>query len=102
MGFIDDLTNLTPASVEGKTPPSTRVVDWLHGRVSTTKDTDIHHPLGTSVGTAARGEHDHDGKNSLPLWNAETVPADLPAAPTTAQIRDTMNATLAMLRTKGA
>jgi len=102
MGFLDDLTNLSDNSFEGKTPPTTKFIDWLHGRVSTTRDTDIHHPLGTVSGSAARGEHSHNGKDSVALWTAEAVPADLAVAPSTAQMRDATNAILALLREKSA
>ncbi len=100
MGFLDDLTNLSNSALEGKSPPTTRFVDWLHSRVSTNRDTDIHHPLGIVAGTASVGNHDHEGKNSVFLWALDEIPSDLPSSPTTAQIRDTVNAMLLSMRRK--
>lgn len=100
MGVLDDLVNITPGSIEGKAPPPTRLVDWFHGRVSTTRDTDIHHPLGNGPGAASPGDHTHDGKRGAALWSAADIPADLPASPTSAQFRDATNAILAQLRKK--
>jgi len=98
MGFLDEITNLSSADVEGKTPPPTRIIDWLHGRVSTSKPTDIHHALGKGPSHASPGNHSHNGKDSLPLWAAAEIPADLGASPTTGQIRDTVNQILAAMR----
>lgn len=100
MGFLDELTNLSDTSIDGKKPPSTKFADWFHQRVSASRDTDLHHQLGSTEGTAARGSHTHDGKNSKPLWAVEEVPVDLPASPTNAQFRDATNAILAMMRQK--
>lgn len=100
MGFLDEITNLSSQSLEGKAPPPTRFVDWLHSRVSTSRDTDLHHQLGITPATAAVGNHDHEGKNSITLWDAADIPADLPATPTTAEFRDATNAILARLRQK--
>lgn len=100
MGFLDEITNLSSADVEGKTPPPTRIIDWLHGRVSTTKPTDIHHALGKGPSNASQGDHDHNGKNSMPLWSAAEIPNDLGASPTNAQIRDTLNQLLVAIRKK--
>lgn len=100
MGFLDSLTNITPAEVNVAPPPQTNVVDWFHKRASTNRDEDLHHPLGNDSSSASFGDHDHEGKRGNFLWELIDVPADLGASPTTAQIRDAVNSILALLRVK--
>jgi hypothetical protein len=57
---------------------------------------------GNGEHQAAKGNHDHDGKNGRALWAVADVPGDLPASPTTAQFRDTINQILPLLRAKAA
>jgi hypothetical protein len=102
MGFLDEITNLSTTQIRGKTPPQTEVIDWMHQRVSQTRAEDIHHTLGNGEHQAAKGNHDHDGKNGRALWAVADVPGDLPASPTTAQFRDTINQILPLLRAKAA
>lgn len=52
---------------EGITPPSEQFVDWLHGRASTTKPSDLHHGLGFNENNASPGNHRHNGKDSLKI-----------------------------------
>lgn len=89
--FSDDL--IGKASV-----PTTKFIEWFHQRAGSGPD-DLHHLLGYGPNDASPGNHRHDGVGSSPLFNIDAVPADLPASPTTAQIRDTVNAMLALLRT---
>ena len=100
MGFLDSIVNITPAEVVSATPPQTNVVDWFHKRASTSRDEDLHHPLGIDGNSASWGDHDHEGKRGRFLWEAQDLPAQLPASPTTAQIRDTVNALITMIGQK--
>jgi hypothetical protein len=103
MANQDDLGGLTEDGINGKTPPSPKVADWLHGRVSVDKPTDLHHRIGTGQADAASGAHTHDGANSMPLWDeGADVLANLPASPTLAQVSTAVNAINALLRQKGA
>jgi hypothetical protein len=102
MAQQDDVFGMNDEAVNGKTPPSQKVVDWFHKRVSTSKATDFHHMIGTGPTDAASGEHDHDGKNSKRLWTEETILTDLTALSTMTQVADAVNAINAALRAKGA
>lgn len=103
MAAQDDTFGLTDESINGKTPPSRKVLDWLHVKVSTEKDTDTHHTVGTRRNQVSRGDHDHDGENSLPLFDdLETQLPDLAGGATLAQVITAVNLINAALRSKGA
>lgn len=78
--------------------PSAKFVEWFHQRAGLGAD-GPHHLLGYGPEDAAKGSHKHDGVDSLPLFNASNIPANLPATPTDAQFRDAINDILALLRT---
>ena len=100
MGFLDDITELQVADLNNKTSPKPAVIDWFHKQASTKRDEDLHHQLGNGATQAAFGDHAHDGKRGVALWAATDVPPDLLGTPTTTQIKDTVNAVLAMMRQK--
>lgn len=102
MANQDDVFGMTDEAINGKTPPSQKVADWFHKRVSTQKATDLHHQLGTGPTEASPGDHDHDGKNSKRLWDEETVLTDLSPGATDEQMRVAINALNAAIRAKGA
>lgn len=102
MANQDDVFGLNDESINGKTPPSQKVADWFHKRVSTQKATDVHHSIGTGPTEAAAGDHDHDGKNSKRLWNEETVLTDLSPGATDDQMRQAINKLNEAIRSKGA
>ena len=100
--FADQMAGADDTMTDGKAPPSGKVIDWLHGKASTQRPEDIHHPLGFGETDAAPGNHTHDGKNSKFLFTPDVPLNDLPAAPTSAQIQASVNAINAMLRLLGA
>lgn len=99
--LFDDLSQ-NDEGLEGKTPPSTKVVDFLHGNASTNEPTDIHHRIGFAPADAARGDHDHDGVNSFPLWDGTTAIPAVSGASTTAELAAAINAIAGLLQEKGA
>lgn len=103
MAKQDDVAGLTDDAINGKTPPSPKVAEWVHGRISSDKPTDIHHRIGTGPGDAAKGSHTHDGTDSMPLWDeGEDVLTNITSSATGAQIATAVNAINALLREKGA
>lgn len=103
MANQDDIGGLTDESINGKTPPSQKVVDFLHGQASTKKPTDLHHRLGFTSEDAAPGDHTHDGKNSKGLFTPEvTTLTDISNTATGTQIAAAVNALNAALRLLGA
>lgn len=102
MAQQDDTFGLDDEAINSKTPPSMKFVDWFHKRVSTSKPSDFHHQIGTGPTEAAAGDHDHDGKNSLRLWNDETVLTDLSPGATDEQMRVAINKLNEAIRAKGA
>lgn len=102
MANQDDIFGMNDDAVNGKTPPSQKVVDWFHKRVSMSKASDVHHAIGTGPTDASAGDHDHDGKNSKRLWNEETVLTDLAPGATLAQTIDAVNKLNEAIRKKGA
>lgn len=102
MASQDDDFGLTDDAINGKTPPSQKVIDWLHGRVSTQKATDIHHRLGTADTDASPGNHTHDGKNSYPLFSENDILTDISNTATGTQIATAVNKINALLRQLGA
>lgn len=99
-GLFDSLADDDGSSIDGKAPPPAKIADWLHGNVSTEDTASIHHRLGTGPSDAASGQHTHRGRDSMFLFSgAEIGPlTDLPASPTTEQIRDAVNRINALLR----
>lgn len=103
MANQEDIFGLSDSAVDGKTPPSQKVIDWLHGRVSTRKKTDLHHPIGFGETDAASGDHTHDGKNSKTLFNPDLlILTDISNTATGTQIATAVNAINAALRQIGA
>ncbi|MDF2562858.1 MAG: hypothetical protein K0R99_4304 [Microbacterium sp.] len=102
MAQQDDVFGLDDEQINGKAPPSQKFVDWFHKRVSTTKASDFHHALGTGPTEAASGDHNHDGKNSVRLWDETTVLTDLDPAATLAQVITAVNKLNEAIRIKGA
>jgi hypothetical protein len=101
--ILDDLATIDDSSIDGKAPPSTKFLDFLHLKVSVTRPEDIHHSLGTSASESSPGNHTHDGKNSKFLFDAAvTTLTDLPATPTSSQIQTAVNNINAALRLIGA
>jgi hypothetical protein len=101
--FGGDLSDAGDGSleIEGKAPPSEKILNWLHGRASTTRPEDVHHRIGTGVGEVSPGRHQHDGKDSLPLFDEFTL-IDVTGASTTAELASAINAINAALRARGA
>lgn len=95
-----DLASTDDASIEGLAPPSSKVVDFLHGNASTTEPTDIHHRIGYGPTDAARGDHSHDGVDSPGLFTGTTF-TDITAVATGAQIAAAVNALNAAMRLVG-
>jgi hypothetical protein len=103
MANQDDAFGLSDDAINGKTPPSRKVVDWLHTQVSTEKDTDLHHRIGFGETDASRGDHDHDGENSMPLWDEnEVVLNTLAGGATLGTVIDRVNEIILAMRQKGA
>ena len=102
MANQDDVFGLNDDAINGRTPPSQKIVDWFHMGVSTAMVTDVHHAIGTGPTEAAAGDHDHDGKNSKRLWNEETVLTDLSPGATDDQMRVAINKLNEAIRSKGA
>lgn len=99
--ILDELSNLDDESLEGKAPPSAKVVEWLHANASTREVNDIHHRTGTNEADASPGNHTHNGRDSYALFDSDAIPADLAGAATLAQTITAVNSILALLRTKG-
>jgi hypothetical protein len=100
--IFDDIAKADDTNVDGKAPPSSKVVDWLHGKASTDKPEDVHHSIGFSPTQVSQGNHNHDGKNSVALFDDADIPADLSATPTNAQIAVVVNQILALLRARSS
>lgn len=81
--LTDLFSELESGDINAKQPPSVKFLEWLHRNASVDRDADFHHRIGTQQGEVARGNHDHDGKNSPGLWLTTEIPAD-PAATTAA------------------
>ena len=75
-GLVDLFGELEKGDINSATPPSVKFLEWFHRNVSTERDADHHHKIGMDEGDVARGQHDHDGKNSLGLWVSTDVPTD--------------------------
>lgn len=86
---------------EGIAPPSEQFVDWLHGRASTSKPSDLHHPLGFNENYASPGNHRHNGKDSLKIIpdGEFTLPTNLTVGATTADIVNSINQLNLLCRT---
>ncbi len=97
---LKDLASASDATIEGLTPPSAKMVDFLHGNASTAQRNDIHHKLGFAPEDAAAGDHTHNGVNSPGLFTGLTF-ADITAGATGAQIAAAVNAINAALRLVG-
>lgn len=102
MAAQDDTFGMDDDAINGKTPPSQKFVDWFHKRVSTSKPSDFHHPIGTGPTEVASGDHNHDGKNSVRLWDEETVLPDLSVAASLADVIVAVNKLNEAIRSKGA
>lgn len=89
--LLKQLTELDDAAIESASPPSQKLVDWLHGKASTQKSEDLHHRLGYTDQDAAQGDHTHDGRNSKALLDAGDLPALLAPGYTAAQAMDAIN-----------
>lgn len=100
--IFDDLNSADETAVDGKAPPSQKVVDWFHAKASIGRPEDIHHPIGYGETDAAPGNHTHDGKNSKFLFPTSVVLTDLGPAPTSLQIQAAVNNINAALRLLGA
>ena len=101
--IFEDLGKADGKGLEANTPPSEKIIDWLHARASTTARNDLHHRIGDGPTDAASGDHTHNGVDSKPLFTAAQVSlTDLGASPTTADIRAAVNALNAAFRRLGA
>jgi hypothetical protein len=98
---ITDLADDDGADVDGKTPPSSKIVDWLHGNASLSDPQSIHHRVGTGEADASPGNHRHNGRDSFSLFDEVDIPDDLSNSATNSEIVDGLNAVLALLRTVG-
>lgn len=97
--ILKQLSSLSADDLQGQTPPSQAVVDWLHGKASTTQvSTDVHHFIGFQDNDVAAGSHTHDGKNSQFIVGTKVTLTDLSASPTTPQIVAAVNAINAIFR----
>lgn len=101
--LFDSLSSDDGSSVDGKTPPPPKVVDWFHGKASTEEPSDIHHRIGTGASDAAPGNHGHRGRDSFPLFDAAEIATltDLSGTPSSAQIVASVNAINELLRLIG-
>jgi hypothetical protein len=98
--IIAQLAAADTTEIEGQTPPSEAVVDFIHGRASTTRPEDLHHTLGTGQVQASPGNHQHNGKDSkFVLDGANVTLTDITAGATGAQIATAVNAINALFRT---
>lgn len=77
--LTDLFSELEKGDINSTQPPSVKFTEWFHRNASTERDADIHHRIGLSPGDVARGNHDHDGKNSPVLFAIADIPDD-PAA----------------------
>ena len=99
--FFDDILEADDADLEGKAPPSAKILDWLHGNASTTETTDMHHRLGFGPTEASQGDHVHDGKSSRHLFS-NTAQSAVSGASTTAQLAAAITELQALMRRVGA
>jgi hypothetical protein len=81
--LTDLFAELEKGDLNAKSPPSVKFLEWLHRNASVERDADFHHRVGSGPGEVARGNHNHDGRNSPPLFATIDIPAD-PAATTAA------------------
>lgn len=103
MAGMSDLFKIKDSDIDGQAPPSTKVVDWFHGKVSTRLPTDLHHRIGFGEGEVSAGDHTHNGTNSKFLFDATTtVLTNLTGTPTTVQMRDAINKLNDALKLLGA
>lgn len=98
--LTDLFAELERGDINAKQPPSVKFLEWLHRNASKDRDVDLHHQIGTGPGEVARGNHNHDGKNSPSLFSSADVPAD-PAA-TTAALATWAAAINALLKTRAS
>ena len=85
--------------VDGQSPPSEAVSDWLHGRASTTRPEDLHHTIGFGPSQSSPGSHQHNGKDSKQILDGANVTlSDITAAATGTQIAAAVNAINAVFR----
>ena len=80
VGVMADTDPFDDRSIDGRTPPSPRFIDWFHGNAPTDTPEALHHPLGSKAGQAAPGPHTHDGNDSALLLANDPVlidPSDL-------------------------
>lgn len=97
--IFEQLSKADDAAIEGVSPPSEKMVDFLHARASTTRPEDIHHPVGTGAGQVSPGRHQHNGKDSLFILDGANVTLnDITIAATGAQIATAVNAINAVFR----
>lgn len=99
MSVFSDLSDFV--GDPGPYPPSREVVEWLHANAPQDRDDDMHHQLGTGPTHAARGNHDHDGKNSAALFKLSVLPA-APASSSNADLYNALVAVLGQLRARSS
>lgn len=96
---FDALSAASAETIEGKTPPSEAVIDFIHVRASTNRPEDLHHSLGSAGSQASPGSHQHDGKTSKYILDGANVTlTDITAVATGAQISTAVNAINALFR----
>jgi hypothetical protein len=98
--IISQLAQADTTEIEGQTPPSEAVVDFIHGRASTTRPEDLHHRIGNGATDSSAGNHQHNGKDSKFILDGANVTLnDITATATGSQIAAAVNAINAVLRT---
>lgn len=102
MAILDDLAGLSDTAVDGRTPPTRKFIDWLHGNASTKRREDVHHAIGFGPLDAAAGDHTHNGKDSQGLFTPDVVLVNVSGASTVAELAAAINKINDLLRTKGA
>lgn len=81
--LTDLFSELEKGDINSTQPPSVKFIEWFHRNATSDRDADLHHKIGLNPGDVARGNHNHDGRNSPALWATAEIPAD-PAATTAA------------------
>lgn len=77
--LTDLFSELEKGDINSTQPPSVKFIEWFHRNASVQRDADIHHQIGLNPGDVARGNHNHDGKNSPFLFDVTEIPDDPPA-----------------------
>ncbi len=99
--IIKALTGVDNSEIDGASPPSDKLVDWFHSRVSLGHQEDVHAQVGFGRFDRPRGDHRHQDGDSAPLWQAgEFDFTALAAGASNSQIIDKVNVILAALRKK--